>query len=82
MIRGEHAHAILASRGLGCQRTREEPAAERRVRDDLDAKLASSLEQRDRVVLDVEREGRVFDLQCRDGVHGVRAAEGGGRDLG
>ena len=37
MIRAEHAHAILASRGLGCQRMREEPAAERRVRSRTDA---------------------------------------------
>lgn len=53
----------------------DEASPERRVRDDLDPELARRFEQPDLGVLDVEREGRILDLQCQDGVHGVCAAE-------
>ena len=42
----------------------DEATAEGRVRDDLDPKLASGLQQPDLLVLDVSREGRIFDLNC------------------
>jgi hypothetical protein len=60
----------------------EEPASEGRVRDDLDAELAAGGEQVNLGVLNVEREGRVLDLHRGYGVHGVRAAQGVGRDFG
>ena len=59
----------------------EEAVPKRRVRDDLDSELARRLEQRGLLVLNVERNGRMFDLDCRDGVHGVCAAKGFGADL-
>lgn len=61
---------------------REQPAAERGVRDDRDAQLPRRPQYVDLGVLDVEREWRVLDLEGGDGVHGVRAAQGVGRALG
>ena len=53
----------------------EQPASEWRVRDDGDAKFARGAQDVRRGALDVEREERVLDLDGRDGVHGVRAAD-------
>ena len=50
---------------------RQEAASQRRVCDDSDAELTRCLEETDLLVLDVEREGRVLDLDGRNGVHRV-----------
>ena len=61
---------------------RQQTSAQRRVRDNRDAQLTGRLEQRNLGIFDVEREGRVFDLQCGDGVHGVCTAQSRGGALG
>jgi hypothetical protein len=61
--------------------TAEEATAERRVCYGGYTKFAARLEQRDLGVLNIEREGTVLHLHSGDGMHGVRAAEGGGGDL-
>lgn len=53
----------------------QETAAERRVRDDLDAEFAGGLQETDLGVLNVEREGRVLDLDCSDWVHSMSSAQ-------
>jgi hypothetical protein len=53
----------------------------RGVCNDRDAELAARFEQRDLEVLDVEREGAVFDFDSSDGVDGVCAMEGTGGDF-
>lgn len=75
--RGEAAEVAVFKVVGGAVRARQEAAAERRVGDDGDAELAAGGEQGDGGKLDVEAEGRVFDLYGGDGVDGVGAAEGG-----
>lgn len=54
----------------------EESTAERRVGDDLDAKLTGSFEETNLFILDVESERRVLDLDGGDRVNFVCTAEG------
>lgn len=51
----------------------DKPTAERRICDDCNAELARDLKEPNLLVLDIEREGRVLDLQRRDRVHGMCA---------
>ena len=55
--------------------TSQETTTKRRVGDNSDAELLARFEESDLLVFDIEREGRVLDLEGRDGVHRMRATE-------
>lgn len=55
--------------------TREEPPAERAVRDDRHAQFPTSVQQSDLGGFQLRREGTVFDLNGRDGVDFVRPSK-------
>lgn len=57
----------------------QKPTADRAVRNDSDAALATGLEQVDLGAFDVQGEGAVFDLQGGNGVDGVRSTRSSGR---
>ena len=59
----------------------DETPPEGRVCDDLDPEFSRSLQQSNGVILDVQGEGRVFDLDSRDGMDGMRPTKSQSRDL-
>jgi hypothetical protein len=59
----------------------EQTTAQRRVSDNGDAELTSGSEDVKLGVLDIEREGRIFDLDSGDGVDGLSTTEGGSGNL-
>ena len=60
----------------------DKASSEGRVCDDLDAELPHGLQESDALILDVQGEGRVLDLDGRDGVDSVCPTKGRSRDLG
>jgi hypothetical protein len=62
--------------------TGEKAPAKRAVRDDCHSELACGAKQVDACVFDAQLERRVLNLECRDGVHSVSAAERRGRAVG
>lgn len=56
----------------------QKPTADRAVRNDSDAELATGSEQVDLGVFDVQGKGAVFDLQGGNGVDGVRSTQSSG----
>ena len=60
----------------------QQAPAQRSVRDDLDPELAGGFEEGNLLVFDVRGEGRIFNLDDRNRVHSVCAAQGLCADLG
>ena len=61
--------------------TGDEAPSEGRVCDDLDAEFPRGLQEPDGLILDVQSEGRVLDLDGKNGVDSVRPAKSRSRDL-
>ena len=59
----------------------EETPPERSVGDDLDPEFPRGFQEPDGLILDVQREGRVLDLDGGDGVNGMCSAKGRSGDL-
>ena len=60
----------------------QQAPAQRSVRDNLDPELAGGFQECDLLVFDIRGKGRIFDLDDRNRVHSVCAAQGLCADLG
>ena len=71
----------IAPKQLTYVATGDETPAKGSVCDDLDSKLPRSLQDSNRLILDVQGEGGIFNLDGRDWVDQVCPAKGRSRNL-
>ena len=74
-------HSGVTRRQLAYVAAGDETPSERSIRDDLDAEFPRGLQESDGLILNIQGEGRVLNLDGRDGVDGVCPAKSRSRDL-